>query len=133
MIFGHFGSFKTFSISSELWYMPLGMQDGRITRASLKASSMWNALYGPWNGRLQARNSGSTRGAWVARQRNRYQWIQVDLQTLTRLKGIATQGRYDAGQWVKTYTVSYSTNGIKFIPYREGRRLRVRIPIRRRL
>ena len=44
---------------------------------------------------------------------------------VTRVKRIATQGRYDANQWVKSYTLSYSNNGIRFIPYRRGRRVQV--------
>ena len=51
--------------------------------------------------------------------------MQVDLGVVTRVKRIATQGRYDANQWVKSYTLSYSNNGIRFIPYRRGRRVQV--------
>ena len=91
----------------------------------LTASSMYNHYYGPWNARLQARNRGQTRGGWIAKYRNRKQWLQVDLGVVTRVKRIATQGRYDANQWVKSYTLSYSNNGIRFIPYRRGRRVQV--------
>jgi len=105
--------------------IPLGFQDGRVTRAMLTASSMYNHYYGPWNARLQARNRGQTRGGWIAKYRNRKQWLQVDLGVVTRVKRIATQGRYDANQWVKSYTLSYSNNGIRFIPYRRGRRVQV--------
>ena len=86
---------------------------------------MYNHYYGPWNARLQARNRGQTRGGWIAKYRNRKQWLQVDLGVVTRIKRIATQGRYDANQWVKSYTLSYSNNGIRFIPYRRGRRVQV--------
>ena len=91
----------------------------------LTASSMYNHYYGPWNARLQARNRGQTRGGWIAKYRNRKQWLQVDLGVVTRVKRIATQGRYDANQWVKSYTLSYSNNGIRFIPFRRGRRVQV--------
>lgn len=121
------GQFPKLTLTSfpDACFMPLGMQDGRISRSHLTASSMWNNVYGPWSGRLQARNHGAKRGAWISRPNNRNQWIKVDLQTLSRLKGIATQGRYDAGQWVKSYTVSFSRDGRRFFPYREGKRVRV--------
>ena len=89
------------------------------------ASSMYNHYYGPWSARLQAQNRGRTKGAWVAKYRNRNQWLQVDLGVTTRVKRIATQGRYDANQWVKSYTMSYSNNGVRFVPYRRGRRIQV--------
>jgi len=90
------------------------------------ASSMYNHLYGPWSARLQAQNRGSMRGGWIAKYNNRHQFLQVDLGTASRVKRIATQARYDANQWVKSYTVSYSNNGVRFFPYRQGKRVKVR-------
>ena len=86
---------------------------------------MYNHYYGPWCARLQARNHGSTRGGWIAKYNNRKQWLQIDLGTAARVKRIATQGRYDANQWVKSYTVSFSHNGVKFYPYKQGGATRV--------
>ena len=105
--------------------VPLGIRDGRVTRAMFTASSMYNHYYGPWSARLQAQNRGSTRGGWIAKYNNRNQWLQVDLGTTSRIKRIATQARYDANQWVKSYTVSYSNNGVRFFPYRHGKRIKV--------
>ena len=101
------------------------MQDRRVSKGMLTASSMYNHYYGPWSARLQARNYGSARGGWVAKYRNRNQWLQIDLGVATRVKRIATQGRYDANQWVKSYTVSYSNNGVRFFPVRHGRKVKV--------
>ena len=42
-----------------------------------------------------------------------------------RIKGVATQGRQDANQWVKSYTVMYSIDGMNFVPYKENRRVKV--------
>ena len=106
--------------------VPLGIRDGRVTRAMFSASSMYNHHYGPWNARLQAQNRGSARGGWIAKYNNRHQFLQVDLGTTSRVKRIATQARYDANQWVKSYTLSYSKNGVRFIPYRHGKRVKVR-------
>ena len=105
--------------------VPLGLQDGRVTPSMLTASSMYNHYYGPWSARLQARNYGSTRGGWIAKYNNNKQWLQIDLGTKCRVKRVATQGRYDANQFVKSYTVSYSLKGDKFVPYTEGRKIRV--------
>lgn len=107
--------------------VPLGIQDGRITRSMFTASSMYNHYYGPWCARLQAQNRGQTRGGWIAKYRNTKQWLQVDLGTVSIVKRIATQARYDANQWVTSYTVSYSNNGVRFFPYKQARRTRVRM------
>ncbi|EDO48086.1 predicted protein, partial [Nematostella vectensis] len=61
--------------------VPLGVEDGRVTKQGMTASSMVNTYYGPWSGRLQARNHGRTRGGWVAQRNDRKQWLQVDLGT----------------------------------------------------
>ena len=91
------------------------------------ASSMYNHYYGPWCARLQAQNRGQTRGGWIAKYRNTKQWLRVDLGTVSIVKRIATQARYDANQWVTSYTVSYSNNGVRFFPYKQARRTRVRM------
>lgn len=110
---------------SDICDVPLGMQDGRITPSMLTASSMINHYYGPWSARLRARNHGTMRGGWVAKYRNTNQWLQIDLGVKSRVKRICTQGRYDANQYVKSYTVSFSTKGDKFVAYKEGRKIRV--------
>lgn len=42
-----------------------------------------------------------------------------------RVRGIGSQGRQDANQWVKSYTVSYGMNGVDFTQYKENRRVKV--------
>ena len=105
--------------------VPLGIQDGRITQSMFTASSMTNRYYGPWSSRLQARNSGAFRGGWVAKVSNNRQWLQVDLGAKCVVKRIATQARYDGNHWVTKYTVSYSSNGVRFYPYQENKKTRV--------
>ena len=105
--------------------VPLGFQDGRVLRSMFIASSMYNHYYGPWSARLQAQNHGQTRGGWVAKYNNVNQWWQVDLGVTSRVKRIATQARYDANQWVKSYTLSYSNDGARFSPYRYRKRVKV--------
>jgi len=95
--------------------MPLGAEDGRLVPGSFSASSYYNHYLAPWHGRLNHRWS------WSVRQRRHGQWLQVSLGSSSTVKGIATQGRQDANQWVKQYTISHSKDGMRFIPYNEGR------------
>lgn len=62
---------------------------------------------------------------FLFRYNNARQWLNIDLGTISRVKRISTQGRYDADQWVTSYAVSYSVDNIKFYPYKEKRRIKV--------
>lgn len=57
--------------------------------------------------------------------------LQVDFEALTRVTGIATQGRYDAEQWVKTYRLTYSRDGSSYKYYTERRVIKVTCVLRR--
>lgn len=101
--------------------MPLGLEDKRLSPGDLTASTYYNHHLSPWHGRLNHRWS------WSVRTRNTRQWFKVNFGDITKLKGIATQGRQDANQWVKTYVVTYSRDGVSYVPYKENRRIKVRV------
>ena len=103
--------------------MPLGLEDKRIPNGHLTASTYYNYRLSPIYGRLNGLYSWSVRSNRVG------QWFQVNFVELTRVKGVATQGRQNANQWVKSYTVSYSVDEMNFSPYKENRRVKVRIEI----
>ena len=107
--------------------MPLGVEDGRVPDPLMRASSSQSYYCRPFNARLNRRRYGRQGGAWCAKRRDRRQWLQIDFGALTRVTRVATQGRQNSAQWVKSYYISYSRNGYKFIPYREGRRTKVKI------
>ena len=97
--------------------MPLGMEDQRILSGHLRSSSSYNYNHGPDRARLNIYAGHGRTGAWVARYRNTKQWLQVDLTQMSIIKGIATQGRREAHQWVGSYHLSYSRFGSRFRAY----------------
>ena len=105
--------------------MPLGMEDYRILSGHLRASSSYNYNHGPDRARLNIFNSHGRTGAWVARHRNTHQYLQIDLMQLSIIKGIATQGRREAHQWVKSYSLSFSRFGVRFKAYVSYGRVKV--------
>ena len=109
--------------------MPLGLEDKRVHNKMMRASSYYNYYCGPWSGRLNGRRAGRYGGAWCAKRRDRRQWLQIDFGALTRVSRIATQGRQNSAQWVKSYKLSYSKNGYKYIPYREKGRTKVSLEL----
>ena len=98
--------------------MPLGAEDHRIPNGHLSASSYYSSYY-PSYGRLN-----SYKG-WMARRRDHRQYLQFKLDLVTKITGVATQGRQNAHQWVKSYFLSYSRDGNRFVKYMEGKKLKV--------
>ena len=95
----------------------LGMKSGNIPNSAISATSSWNQYYGPERARLNTVKSGSFRGAWVAETQDIGQFIEVDLGKITKITRLATQGREDSSQWVKSYCITYSVEGGPFLPY----------------
>ena len=102
--------------------LPLGVEDRRIPDSALSSSSRWDTYHGPHRARLNTQRRGRRRGAWSSRANSRNQWLQIDIGTRAVVYGIATQGRQDAGQWVKVYKVMYSKNGVRWRWYQVRRR-----------
>ncbi|XP_078348187.1 uncharacterized protein LOC144633234 isoform X3 [Oculina patagonica] len=89
----------------------LGMQSGRIKPDALQASSQWDANHSPENARLHFQKTGSRAGAWCVKTSDANQWIQAKFDVVAKVRRVATQGRMDYNQWVKTYTLAYSFDG----------------------
>ena len=92
----------------------LGMQSGKIPDSAITASSSSNAnSFAPYVGRLHFLSSGSGKyGGWAAASNNAEQYFQVDFGSWTQISAVTTQGRQDAAQWVKTYSLSFSYDGV---------------------
>ena len=92
----------------------LGMQNGQIPDSAITASSSANAVsHAPSIGRLHFLSSGTGKyGSWAAGANNANQWFQVDFGGWRKISAVATQGRQDADQWVKSYSLQFSYDGV---------------------
>jgi hypothetical protein len=90
----------------------LGVESGKISNAQITSSSIWSAALSTQQGRLNGPTS------WSVRVNNINQWIQVDLGRKDVITAIATQGRHNFNQWVKSYYLSYSEDGESFEDYK---------------
>ena len=96
------------------------MENGKIPSSAITASSSYDAGLGPNSARL---NSPS---AWaIGNQATPPHWLQVDLGGIMAVKGVATQGRRLVNQWVTSYFVSYSVDGIEWVKYMENNIVKV--------
>ncbi|XP_072175712.1 venom prothrombin activator pseutarin-C non-catalytic subunit-like [Diadema setosum] len=95
----------TGSVNSETWKIPalakaLGMEAHTIPDTSITATSFLSSKFAPEKGRLHAY------GGWSPLV-NDDNWIKVELEHLTCVVGLATQGisEYYPKMWVKEYKV----------------------------
>ena len=96
------------------------MENRLISDEQITASTELSPDHVANQGRLRFRESGSKRGSWVASTSDASQWLQIDLNSqTTAVKRIATQGRRDMAQWVISYNLQYSDDGVTFLYYRQ--------------
>ena len=95
----------------------LGMESRAIPDRHISASSNWNAAHRAANARLHFQAGGGRTGAWSAKQNNAHQWLKVYFGKWVKITRMSTQGRQDANQWVKKYSLSYSYDGVWWYPY----------------
>jgi len=94
--------------------MPVGVEDGRIPDEAFSASSSASSSYLPNRGRLNLIPSGG-KYCWAAGQNNAKQWLQVNLGHLYNIRGVATQGRHDANQWVTSFSLAYTADDFNWV------------------
>ena len=102
----------------------LGVSTSRlIPDDDMTASSQFDTEYAPSGGRLnyqaQINSQGETTqiGGWAALTTDQNQWLQIKFSQIFQISGVATQGRADDAQWVKTYKLEYSTDGSSWTYY----------------
>ena len=103
------------------------MRSGKIQNSQITASSKWDPNHGPTNARLFFTARNGRIGAWSAKTNDLHQWLQVDFEQETVVVGVSTQGRSDlcCAQWVKTYTLHLSNDGVSFTAYKSNGKIKV--------
>ena len=92
--------------------LALGLESYGILDSQISASSDYNSAHRAANGRLNFRAGSGRTGAWSAKANDAHQWLQVDFRKVARIDKVATQGRQDHKQWVTSYRVAYSQDGM---------------------
>ena len=91
------------------------MEDGTISDGQISASSEIDLNHAATQARLQFQQTGIKQGSWVAGTVDTNQWLQIDLANYhTTVRRVATQGRNGGSQWVTSYNLQYSDNGVSF-------------------
>ena len=112
----------------------LGMQNEKIPDSAITASSEYSSAYKAINGRLHFLHRSGRVGSWSARTNDVYQYLQVNFGDWTKISRVATQGRTDGDQWVKSFTLSYGYDSIFFRVYKEDdeKKVKIRFTIHKR-
>ena len=95
------------------------MESRAISDSQISASSQLDDNHSAKRARLNIKLNGTKKGGWSARILDRNQWLQIDLGSYTTVTLVATQGRNGHQQWVTTFRLQYSNDGIIFHLYRE--------------
>jgi len=107
------------TFTGKLCNRPLGMQNRRIRNVAITSSSRWDNNHAPYLARLQNQRRGRYMGGWSAGANNAFQWLQIDLGRPSKVVRISTQGRPTVNQWVTSYYLLYSQDGVYFAFYFE--------------
>ena len=114
------GSYLNKFVCLDRCKIPLGVQHvKRIPHVAIASSTILNVNSLPHFGRLKNdRSSGCAwRPAKAADQDS--SWLQVDLGSLTKVSGVATQGSCSSDEWTKSYVIMYSNDGVDWKEYEE--------------
>ena len=94
-------------------HLDLGMANGDVPARKITASSQLNAGTPAKNGRLNYAAGPS----WCAQTNDSNPYLQIDLQSLHVICAVSTQGNSKADEWVETYTIQTSTDGVHWTDY----------------
>ncbi|CAB4005089.1 Hypothetical predicted protein [Paramuricea clavata] len=107
----------------------VGIESGDLPNHAFLASSYKSghfAYHGRLNNRIRKINETKRIwGAWCADDADKNQYIQVDLQTVRNVSGLATQG-YVYGS-VTSYQIMYSVNGKQWFQYKDNSTMKSKI------
>ena len=108
--------------------IPFGLENNLIVSSQITSSSELDETAKARNARLKLEEiDGENVGAWIASSDDTTPWLKVDLKSNATLRVIATQGRSDADEWITSYKVSYSIDGLTFEKYEENGQVKVKL------
>lgn len=96
------------------------MQHETIPDSSITASTELNIHLQARNARLHYEGGSERIGAWTPNVNNKFQWLQVNLGDWSKVAGVTIQGKHLVNEWVKSFSISYSYDGVLFVDYREN-------------
>lgn len=96
-----------------------GLENGDVIDSHITVSSQLTASSGPSQARLHLHPGPGKAGAWVAKDSNKNQWLAVDILRVVKIRRISTQGRQDKDQWVTSYGIEYSRDGVSYKSYQD--------------
>lgn len=67
--------------------------------------------------RLHKHVAPNSAGGWAAQINDKNQWLQVKFGQRVEIRGVATQGRHNVYQWMTSYSLRYSSDGMVFHHY----------------
>lgn len=91
--------------------MPVGVADRNIIPDARMTSSTTYDGYHPYHGRLNEKGGNQ---AWSPKTKDdKTDYLQVDMGAVYSVCAVATQGRGKSSEWITSYKLRLSTDGVK--------------------
>lgn len=121
---------KIVSFSTAKCDEPMGVENGRISDAQLSASSARFNNDKRFGGHRARLNLESWPAGWSAKTYDSRPWLQIDFGIEKMVTAIATQGlgHSTSKEWVKTFKVAVSDDGITWFVLQSDGREKVWVP-----
>ncbi|ELT93506.1 hypothetical protein CAPTEDRAFT_105177, partial [Capitella teleta] len=85
----------------------------------MTASSQYDDNHGPERARFDTVREGVLRGGWCPAVNIPGEWIQVEFDATMSVQAIKTRGRQDNQQWIESYIIHFSDDGVDWEDYQE--------------
>ncbi len=95
------------------------MQNEQIPDSAITASTESGDSTKAFNGRLHFLYRSGRVGGWIAGRKDENQFLQVNFGDWRNVTRVAIQGRQDADEWVKSFSLSYGYDSVFFKDYKE--------------
>ncbi|KAG8186759.1 hypothetical protein JTE90_010656 [Oedothorax gibbosus] len=100
-------------------FVPLIDGPDRLPDANIKASSSASSFSGPDGARFKTLGPKGAKKTWTAGQSNDQQFIEVDVGEVRGIYGIITKGKELSSEWVTSYQILYSKDGVSYAYYQD--------------
>jgi hypothetical protein len=97
----------------------LGLEERDIPDSKMSASSEYDQDTAAKLGRLHTEGN-----SWTAKENDASQYLEVQFARATTVSAVSTQGRENSDNWVKSYSLSYSTDGETWEQYTENEQVK---------
>ncbi|XP_043913648.1 coagulation factor VIII isoform X1 [Protopterus annectens] len=107
--------------------LPLGMETKEIGPQQITASSKMEGLFGSWSPELARLNLQGMLNAWMPKDNNMNEWLQVNFGSKKKVTGVITQGARTLRKdmYITEFALSISPDGINWMTLQQNGKVKL--------